>query len=206
MGDCLHPVHCLFAADGAGVEDGQEHGSEGAECVVDGGVVAANVRDQNRILCCNLGGGVHGDACACDGREQEIYLGGGDEVAGVDEVDQGADLQLVSAQHGGVRRRARGARVIAGCDAHELPTQDECQEHSQPGVAAHVPRVLNCRAFIHACFDHAAAGVRKKSVQWDNHGALQVTLPQRHLSQTIRAAVAVECTRHVHATVSASGG
>ena len=110
MGDCLHPVHCLFAANGAGVEDGQEHGSEGAECVVDGGVVAANVRDQNRILCCNLGGGVHGDAAACDGREQEVDLGGGDEVAGVDEVNQRADLQLVSAQHGGVRRRA-GARV-----------------------------------------------------------------------------------------------
>ncbi len=77
----LDPVHCLLASQRARVEHWEEDGGQGAEGVVDGGVV-------------------NGNAAAGEGGAEEVYLGGGDEVAGVDKVDQGADLKLVAA-HGG---------------------------------------------------------------------------------------------------------
>ena len=68
---CTHldPVHCLLASQRARVEHGEEDGGEGAKGVVDGGVV-------------------NGDALAGERGAEEVYLGGGDEVAGVDEVDE----------------------------------------------------------------------------------------------------------------------
>ena len=76
-GTCLHPVHSLLAADDARVEHGEEEGGEGAKHEVHGEVVDGQAAARNRGA-------------------KDVDLDDGDDVAGVDEVNEGADLELVA--------------------------------------------------------------------------------------------------------------
>jgi hypothetical protein len=81
QGICLDPVNCLFAPDDACIKNGKKDSSQRTECEVYGGVI-------------------YSQAATREGGAEQVHLGKGDEVAGVDEVYQGSDLKLVPASRG----------------------------------------------------------------------------------------------------------
>ena len=87
----------MLAADGARVEHGEQDGGEWSKHQVYGKVVESQ-------------------AAAGDGGAEDAYLDGGDEVAGVDEVDEGPDLQFVAAWHVNCMIEGQALLLLGGGD------------------------------------------------------------------------------------------
>jgi hypothetical protein len=77
----LDPIHRLFASHDACIKHGKKDSGQRAEREVYGCVI-------------------HSQAAARERGAKQVYLSDGDEVTGVDEVYQGANLKLVTAAHG----------------------------------------------------------------------------------------------------------
>ena len=107
----------MLAADDARVEHGEQEGGERAKHEVHGEVVDGQAAARNRGA-------------------KDVYLDGGNDVAGVDKVDEGADLELVADTD---VREGRGAVHVEGVrgsggDEHEFPAQNKRKHDSQPST------------------------------------------------------------------------
>ncbi len=126
----------MFASDDARIEHGEKNSGQRAEREVHGGVI-------------------HSQAAARERGAEQIYLGDGDEVTGVDEVYQGANLKLVPALYGSCVSWGGGILRVSQLglkwgNRHELPAQDKSEHHGQPSITAKVLTAIALRFLGHS--------------------------------------------------------